>query len=444
MDGFWPTFTRRKQNPPDLSGDSGNKQSVKMQTPEKVVLPVQDTPEDAFQILVTRAEKVKTGQKIAVIGKPPNHVAVHSSICGEVTATIPMLNTLGYHVNCVRIDADGRDLHAGNTLFKETDSSELSVFLRDMGIPLDYNSLKSASVLLINATEFEPSITSRYRLMMEEGEKIVGGLKILLKASCADKVVIAVEKNQVALKSCLFDISRKVFGLEVKEVDLPLPDTLDEVIRQKEVFDKNNKKGKLSFGATFILDPSLIAAVFDACEHGSPYIEQLLTVTGSGIKTYRNFWVKTGTPLSWIIQQAGGNMNNLGRVTLGGPMMGIPQFYQDVPLIKRARGVTAEVALVFEEGRRSRFYKKASCVRCGKCVDVCTAGIQPGLIAEYVEHKRIDDAEELGILSCLECGLCYYVCPSMIPIVELIKMGKIKVKGKDALLTSKTYKTLYC
>ena len=123
--------------------------------------------------------------------------------------------------------------------------------------------------------------------------------------------------------------------------------------------------------------------------------------------------------------------------------MGRPQPSLDAPLIKKSRGIFAAVALVFDEERRSRFYKRSPCVRCGKCVDVCPAGITPNIIADLVEHKRMDEAAEFGLFSCLECGLCYYVCPSMIPLVELLKLGKLNSKGRESLLIFNSYRTLY-
>jgi len=180
---------------------------------------------------------------------------------------------------------------------------------------------------------------------------------------------------------------------------------------------------------------SSLFAIYRAWSSGDPFIERLITVAGSGIKNSQNTWVKIGTPLAHIIQCSGGSPSRLGRVAVGGPLMGIPQHSLGVPLVKKARGVFAAVAFLFDEHRKSRFYKRIPCIKCAKCVDVCPASIIPCVIAGLVDNKLFNDAEQWGVFNCIECGLCEYVCPSRIPLLELIKLGKVSLRGAGCLLT---------
>ncbi len=148
-----------------------------------------------------------------------------------------------------------------------------------------------------------------------------------------------------------------------------------------------------------------------------------------------------GTLLVDVIEFAGGNIENTRRVTIGGALMGRPQFSLEVPVIRKTRGIYAAIALTFQEERKSKFYRRGPCIRCGKCIDVCPASLVPNHLAELIEHRHFEEAEEQGLFSCLECGLCYYVCPSIIPLVELVKLGKLKLKGRDSLLIFNSYKT---
>ncbi len=443
MDAFWPTFQRRNQAPPDYIGDTATKQSVRMAQPQRVVLPLQDVPENPFEVFVNTGDTVTAGQKVGTIGKAPEHIAVHSPIAGEVTAIIPMPHPLVHEVNSVRISADGTESQAPMQPFRDSGLSDVGEFFREKGIPLDYKYFATIATILVNATEFEPYLCSKERLILEETEKFSQGLTILLENSGADKLIIVVEKGKSSLVSVVRSLCNRIPAAVIEEVNQPLPDTIEAMIRQKALMRGIVKDKVTAIDRTIVIEPYIAVAVYDAFVLGIPFMEQLVTVAGSGIQTLQNMWIKIGTQLSDIIQQAGGNVSNVRRVTLGGPIMGRPQPMLDAPLIKKARGVFAAVALAFDEERKSRFYKRCACVRCGKCVDVCPARIPPNLIADLVEHKRFGEAEELGLYSCLECGLCYYVCPSIIPLVELLKLGKLNSKGRDSLLIFNSYRTLW-
>ena len=51
-------------------------------------------------------------------------------------------------------------------------------------------------------------------------------------------------------------------------------------------------------------------------------------------------------------------------------------------------------------------------------------GLVPTLVADYVRVNDIDAAEEWGIMDCMECGSCAYVCPAKRNLVHYIKLGK--------------------
>ena len=68
----------------------------------------------------------------------------------------------------------------------------------------------------------------------------------------------------------------------------------------------------------------------------------------------------------------------------------------------------------------------AACLRCGWCVEACPVNIHPaGLLdAAQLQDPALADAHGLG--SCIDCGICSYVCPSRLPLLQSIRQMRRK------------------
>jgi len=439
LDGLIPTFRRRERIPPIEHEQMLNSPSTVMPPPVRVILPLQDTPEDPYEIFVAVGDPVKTGQEIGTIGKGDSALSVHATVSGEVVEIGEMFHPLVQHVASVKIESDGRDEHVAPVNYKDSGISDPFAFLRKMGVPMGFQRIHAIKTFFVNITEFEFCFNSRERLILERGERVVEGLR-LLAAPTGAKAVFLVEKRQKNVYEVLKSFCSVTSNVDVRLVSKPYPDTLRELIRQKVITDQENGV-QSPVHQTMVINPDLLVAIHDAYYHGQPFINEFLSIVGSAVRTPQNVWIRTGTLLSDVIRYAGGNIENTRRVTIGGALMGRPQFSLEVPVIRKARGIYAAIALTFQEERKSRFYRRGPCVRCGKCVDVCPAGLVPNELADLVEHRCFEEAKNQGLFSCLECGLCYYVCPSIVPLVELIKLGKLKLKGRNSLLVFNSYRT---
>jgi len=158
-------------------------------------------------------------------------------------------------------------------------------------------------------------------------------------------------------------------------------------------------------------------AVYDAVYEGKPLIERVVTVTGA-VKERKNLLVRIGTPVNYLIEQCNGYEDATGKIISGGPMMGIAQTTDEIPIIKGSSGVLVQTA-----GQVAK-EKERDCIRCGKCVDACPMNLVPTAISRYAELGNIDAAQEFNAMDCFECGCCAYVCPSRIPLVHWIKYAK--------------------
>ena len=162
-------------------------------------------------------------------------------------------------------------------------------------------------------------------------------------------------------------------------------------------------------------------AVYEAVQLNKPLIERVVTVTGKAVKKPSNFMARIGTPVSHLVEMAGGVPDDTGKVVNGGPMMGKAITDLDIPVVKGTSGI-----LFFKEEEAKRV-EETNCIRCGKCMTACPMGLEPGQIATFVENKAWDEAEASHIMDCVECGSCQYTCPAASPILDHIRVGKAKV-----------------
>ena len=162
-------------------------------------------------------------------------------------------------------------------------------------------------------------------------------------------------------------------------------------------------------------------AVYEALRFGKPLVSRVLTLSGSAAKNPGNLKVRIGTPFKHVIAYGGGLAEDCRKIIMGGPMMGIAQHTDEVPVVKGTSGILllsqAEVELM----------EPGPCLRCGRCVDHCPMRLVPNEIARMVEKGRIERAEEYGILDCMECGVCAFICPAKIRHVHLMKQGKADI-----------------
>ncbi|KJR40217.1 RnfABCDGE type electron transport complex subunit C [Candidatus Magnetoovum chiemensis] len=454
MDGFWPTFTRRKFQPADYAQELAIVHSQTMENPDKVILFLQDFCKDFciksydnYNEMVKKGDKVKAGQKVGIIGNSDNYLAVHSSISGAVADIDDLNHPLGWKARAVVVKSDGLDEKVKSVPFSDSGYENTRAghiaFMREMGIPIDYAMPQNVSNVLINCTEFEPCLSSKARIIQEEAQKITGGLKALLNIYTSNRVLFLIEKKQRYLYNNLKKTCSQIGKAQAVIVSKPIPDTIQALLRQRMFFESIHARKHKDSARAMMIEPAVLVAIHDAYNEGVPFIRQLVSVVGSGVKRPGNLWLRCATALDYIIKERGGNLSTIGRVTYGGPLMGIPQHDLTVPIIKRLHGISIDAAVFFDEERKSRFYKTSACIRCAKCADVCPANLQPNLIVEFIKERRYEEAIETGLFSCLECGLCYYVCPAYIPLMELLELGKYRSVGKETLLSFNYYRTFY-
>jgi len=163
-------------------------------------------------------------------------------------------------------------------------------------------------------------------------------------------------------------------------------------------------------------------AIYDAVVYSKPLYEKVVTIAGKGIARPANLQVKVGTKVGDIVDYLGGLQPGLSKVIMGGPMMGFAVSSLEVPVTKTTS------ALLFLTEDEVDNNPHSQCIRCGWCLDACPMGLEPKEIGIYVEANRAEDTEQFGVFDCFECGSCAYVCPAKRPLVQFVRMAKMKAK----------------
>ena len=281
--------------------------------------------------------------------------------------------------------------------------------------------------IIINCAECEPYLTSDYRRMLEEPEKIYEGLKILLHLFKNAKGIIAIEDNK---RDCI-DIFKEITANDNRVITATLKTNYPQGSERQLIYATtkraiNSSKLPSDVGC-IVQNADTTVAIYNAIVEGRPLLNRIVTVTGNGISKPCNFRVRMGTSYSELIEEAGGFVGVPGKVISGGPMMGIALFDTDIPIVK-----TSSAILVLAEDDVSKS-KVTACINCGKCVEVCPSRLVPSRLSKLADNYRGDEfAKEYG-MECMECGCCSYVCPAKRQLAQSIKsMKKIELARAKA------------
>lgn len=433
------TFRIGGIHPPENKLSAGKPVEV-LPIPSQVVIPLGQHIGAPATATVKKGDEVKVGTIIAQAGGFVS-ANIHSSVSGKVLKIDNVYDSSGYPKPAVFISVEGDEWEEGidrsPAIVKECnlDAKEIVAKISAAGIvglggatfpthvKLSPPPGNKAEILIINAVECEPYLTSDHVLMLEHGEEIMIGVSILMKAIQVNKAVIGVENNKKDAIAHLTKLATAYPGIEVMPLKVQYPQggekqLIDAVIR------KQVKSGALpiSTGAV-VQNVGTVFAVYEAVQKNKPLVERIVTVTGKKLSRPSNLLVRIGTPIAALIEAAGGLPENTGKIIGGGPMMGRALLSLDVPVTKGSSGV---LILDREEAVRKPM---RDCIRCAKCVGVCPMGLNPAFLMRDTLYKSWETAEKGNVVDCIECGSCSFTCPANRPLLDYIRQAKKTVMG---------------
>ena len=386
--------------------------------------------------IVAVGDRVLKGQKIAdsqaFMSSP-----IHSPVSGTVKRIEDHVFPLMGRIKTVIIENDEQETWAELSKIEKwenVDRRTLLTMIREKGIvgiggasfpthiKLDPPADAKIDTLLLNGAECEPYLNSDNRLMIENPEKIVNGIKIIKKILGVNRAIIGIEENKPEAIASM----RKAVegtGIEIAPLKTKYPQGGEKQLI-KAVLDRQVPSGKLpSAVGVVVQNTGTAAAIYDGIVNGIPLIEKVVTVSGKGIINPKNIKIAIGTPFSYLLDYCGVNREVVDKLVMGGPMMGMAQFSEEAPVIKGTSGL---LALTKDE---TNPYKTRACIGCGKCVEACPMGLEPLMFARLAAFEQWEQLKEYSLMDCIECGSCAYICPANRPLTEAIKIGKSKLRA---------------
>ena len=391
--------------------------------------------------IVAKGDHVLTGQKIAEAGAFVS-APIYATVSGTVKAIEPLRVVTGDNVMSIIIENDGLYEEVEYPAVKPLDEmskEEIVERIKEAGIvgmggagfptfiKLSPKEPEKIEYVIANCAECEPYLTSDYRRMIEEPEKLVEGLKISLRLFDNARGILAVEDNKPDCIEILKNLTKDEPRISVKALKTKYPQGAERQLIYAATGRQINSSMLPADAGCIVNNVDTVVAIYHAVTKGKPLMNRIVTVTGDAIADPRNFIVRIGTNYHELIEEAGGFKKEPAKIVSGGPMMGFAIFNLDVPTTK-----TASALLCLTEDAVS-VMEPSACINCGRCVEACPSRIVPRLLADYAENYNEEAFLSHDGMECCECGCCSYVCPAKRQLTQAIKsMRKMQLAKKNA------------
>ena len=412
--------------------------------PDLVVIPMSQHIGAPCRPLVKKNDLVTVGQKIG--DNQGLCVPVHASVSGKVKSVEMKPHTNGTTVTSVVIENDHQhtlceDIKPRSQ--EEVDAltpEELIGIIREGGIvgmggatfPTHVKlsgGIGKVDTVIVNAGECEPYIVSDDRICQEYPDKIVSGLKVIMKILGLKEAHIGIEDNKPkavrALRQECIDT-----GITVDVLPAKYPQGAEKQLIYAVTGREVPSGGLPAAVGCAVFNAATCMAIHDAVYEGMPLIKRVVTVTGDIVMEPKNLMVPIGTSFNELLE-AVGHSENPYKVISGGPMMGATQYDLSVPTTKGVNAIT-----ILGAGNKYSI-EESRCIRCGKCIDACPMKLMPVLMYKALYTNDVEEMKATNLMDCIECGSCAYTCPACVPLVLAFRSGKQMLRTAAAAAAKK-------
>lgn len=453
-------------HPPEQKTLTSTKPIRQLPLPKQLILPLQQHIGRQGDLLVKVGDKVLKGQPLTESTNPmavPLH-APTSGIISDIKKAV-IAHPSGLSELCIFLDVDFEDTWLPREIcqdFTKLSKQEIISKIADAGIVgmggagfpthIKINTKPDINFLIINAAECEPYITADDLLMCEQSEAIIDGVKILDHLLNPAFILIGIEDNKPKAIKALQQATKAIEKIKVCVLPTKYP-TGGEKQLIKILTGKEVKSGSLPIHSGIVVqNVATCFAICDAVIHDTPLIKRVVTLTGQALSKPQNVWALLGTPISFLLEQAGfiddsainkhqdvntkhsvsNSRVSAPPVIMGGPLMGFSILNESVPIVKTSNCILApsktEMPSAFDHHNN-----EVECIRCGQCSDVCPSQLLPQELQWSAKAKDHQQLTKLNLFDCIDCGACAYVCPSQIPLVQYYRIAKAEIRQQQQL-----------
>lgn len=415
-------------HPFDGKALSKNKEIKELVPSGDIVIPLSQHIGAPATPIVKKGDRVLTGQ---LIGEASGFISanVHSSVSGTVKSIEVRRLANGGKSDCVIIENDGlyEEAEFEKKNLKDLDADEIRERVKAAGVvgmggagfptnvKLTPKNPEQIDYIIVNGAECEPYLTSDYRRMLEEPEKLREGLLCVLKLFPQAKGYIAIEDNKPEAIRVMKETVKGIDRIEVKELKTKYPQGGERALVFATTGRKLNSDMLPADVGCIVHNVDTIVSIYNAVIEGRPLIRRIVTVTGEAVNNPQNYYVRIGTSYRQLLEASGGLKFEVAKYISGGPMMGFAMADLDVPVAKGSSSL-----LVLKDDVVAGL-DDSPCIRCGRCADACPGRIIPAKVSAMAVKGNKEAFVKLGGMECCECGCCSFACPAKKPLTQNIK-----------------------
>ncbi len=412
-----------------------------MPPPDIVVIPMARVTGAPCTPVVKKGDSIKLGQ---CIGRSESFVSapIHASVSGTVIAVENRPHPTGKNLTLsvvIRNDhLDTKDeSYAPPENIDALSGPELISIIKEKGIvglggatfpthvKLSIPKDKKVDILIANGAECEPYLTADDRLLQEYSAGVIAGMQFVMRALNVGRAHVGIETNKPRAIRAMREAAKDT-AIEISPLRVKYPQGGEKQLIYALTGREVPSGGLPADAGCVVLNVGTCNAIYEAVALGKPLIERVVTVTGGGVKSPGNLLVRIGTSFRDCIAFCGGMADGTEKILSGGPMMGIAQYTDEVPVIAGTSGI-----LVLS-GKEAHVPPPSPCIHCGRCYQVCPAGLQPYIISAAMDRSDAAQAALFHALDCVECGACAYICPAHRQLLQSMRLAKLKVRGAAA------------
>ncbi|RKY17134.1 MAG: electron transport complex subunit RsxC [Planctomycetota bacterium] len=432
---------RHGVHPPELKALTAALPIRRMPFPDELVLPLRQHLGKPARLLARVGDAVERGDKLAAADGFVS-VPVHASATGVVSEVGLVPHPDGGFEPGLRIAVEPWSAQRPRSRlvpeWEQLSPPQLVAAVQDAGVvglggaafpthvKLSPPEGKRVRQIVLNGCECEPYLTTDHRTMVEYPERVLTGLRIMMRCLGVERALIGIERNKPDAIEAISAVLPSDLDVRVQPLTVKYPQGAEKMLI-KALLGVEVPSGGLPLElGVLVQNVASAATIAEVFETGLPLVERIVTVTGRGVARPANLIVPLGVKLRDVFEACGGLTDDAAEVVLGGPMMGAAVANLDAPVLKGSTGV---VVLTEQDCRQREVY---ACIRCGRCLESCPVFLDPQRLGALAGARRYESMRALHLSDCMLCGCCSYACPSHIPLSQLFRVSRDALRRQEA------------